>query len=50
MKWFGLGLLLFAALVALIAGFGFHNAGFCIGGIVFAIIGLIVFLTTKNED
>jgi hypothetical protein len=44
MRWFGIGLALAGVVVAFIAGFSFQNVPFLIGGIVFMVIGLIVFL------
>jgi hypothetical protein len=43
MRWFGIGLMLAGAVAALIAWFGFQNVPFLIGGIVFLIIGVIIF-------
>ena len=44
MRWFGIGLALAGVVVALIAGFSFGNVPFIIGGIVFMVIGMIVFI------
>ena len=44
MRWFGIGLALAGVDVALIAGFNFQNVPFAIGGIVFMVIGMIVFM------
>jgi len=43
MRWFGIGLALAGVVGALIAGFSFHNVPFTIGGIVFMVIGMIIF-------
>ena len=44
MRWFGIGLALAGVVVALIALFSFQNVPFLIGGIVFVVIGMIVFI------
>ena len=44
MRWLGIGLALGGVVVALIAGFSYHNIPSLIGGIIFAVIGMIVFL------
>ena len=43
MRWFGIGLALVGVVGALVAGFSFQNVPFLIGGIVVAVIGMIVF-------
>jgi hypothetical protein len=43
MRWFGIGLTLAGVVAALVAWFSFQNVPFLIGGIVFMIIGLLVF-------
>lgn len=44
MRWFGIVLALAGVVGALIAWFSFKNVPFLIGGIVFMVIGLIVFI------
>jgi hypothetical protein len=44
MRWFGIGLMLVGVVAALVAGFSFHNVPFIIGGVVFTVIGLIIFM------
>ena len=44
MRWFGIGLALVGVVGALVAGFSFHNVPFTIGGVVFMVIGLVVFI------
>ena len=44
MRWFGIGLALSGVVVALVAWFSFQNVPFLIGGIVFMVIGLIIFI------
>lgn len=44
MRWFGIGLMLVGVVAALVAGFSFQNVPFIIGGIVFMVIGLIIFI------
>jgi hypothetical protein len=44
MKTLGVLLLIIGALAGLIAWFGYHNVGFAVGGAVFFVIGLIVYL------
>jgi peptidoglycan/LPS O-acetylase OafA/YrhL len=44
MRWFGIGLALIGVVGALIAWFSFENIPFTIGGGVFVLIGLIVFI------
>ena len=44
MRWFGIFLALAGVVAALIAGFTFKNVPFVIGGIVFMVIGMIVFI------
>lgn len=44
MRWFGIGLMLLGVVAALVAGFSFQNVPFIIGGVVFMIIGLIIFI------
>jgi hypothetical protein len=43
MRWFGIGLALAGVVDALVAGFSFQNVPFLIGGIVFTVIGMIIF-------
>ena len=43
MRWFGIGMASAGVVDALIAGFSFHNLPFTIGGIVFTVIGMIIF-------
>jgi hypothetical protein len=43
MRWFGIGLTLAGVVAALVAWFSFQNVPFLIGGIVFFIIGIIIF-------
>jgi hypothetical protein len=43
MRWFGIGLALAGVVAALIAWFGFQNVPFLIGGVVFMIMGIIIF-------
>ena len=43
MRWFGIFLTLTGVVVALVAGFSFGNVPFVIGGVVFALIGLMLF-------
>jgi hypothetical protein len=50
MRWFGIGLALVGVVGALVAWFAFKNVPFLIGGVVFMIIGLIVFINgTRTE-
>jgi len=44
MRWFGIGLMLAGVVAALVAAFSFHNVPFTIGSIIFAIIGVFVFI------
>jgi hypothetical protein len=44
MRWFGIGLALIGVVGALVAWFSFQNVAFTIGGSVFVLIGLIVFI------
>ncbi len=46
MRWLGIGLALAGVVVALVAAFSFEsiNVPFLIGGILFAAIGMIVFI------
>jgi hypothetical protein len=44
MKTLGVILMIAGALTGLIAWFGYHNMGFGVGGAVFFVIGLIVYL------
>jgi Mn2+/Fe2+ NRAMP family transporter len=44
MRWFGIGLALAGVVAALIAWFSFQNIPFLIGGIIFVVIGLIIFM------
>ena len=43
MRWFGIGLALAGVVAALWAWFGFHHLPVLIGGIVFVVIGFIIF-------
>ena len=43
MRWFGIGLTLAGVIAALAGWFGFHSTPVLIGGILFVIIGMIVF-------
>jgi hypothetical protein len=43
MRWFGIFLALAGVVAALVGWFSFHSVGFLIGGLIFAIIGMIVF-------
>ena len=44
MRWFGIGLALIGVVGALIAWFSFDNVPFTIGGAVFMVIGMIIFI------
>ena len=44
MRWFGIGLALIGVVGALLAWFSFENVPFLIGGIVFMVIGIIIFI------
>jgi len=44
MRWAGIALALIGVVAALVAWFSFQNVPFLIGGIVFAVIGIIVFI------
>jgi hypothetical protein len=44
MRWFGIGLALAGVVAALLAWFGFHHVPVLIGGIVFVVIGFIIFM------
>jgi hypothetical protein len=44
MRWFGIGLTLVGVVAALVAGFSFQNIPFIIGGVIFAVIGLVIFI------
>jgi len=44
MRWSGIALALVGIVVALVAWFSFENVPFLIGGIIFAVIGMIVFI------
>jgi hypothetical protein len=44
MRWFGIGLTLAAVVVALVGWFSFQSVPFLIGGIVFMVIGIIIFI------
>ena len=44
MRWFGIGLALAGVVAAIIAWFSFQNVPFLIGGIVFMVIGMIIFI------
>lgn len=46
---FGIGLAIVGILDALIAGFGFRNIPFTIGGIVFAILGVIIIVASGKS-
>lgn len=50
MRWFGIGLALLGVVVALVAWFSFQNIPFLIGGGVFMIIGLIVFINGTRVE
>ena len=43
MRWFGIVLAMAGVVAALIAGFSFRNVPFVIGGIVFVVLGMIIF-------
>ena len=44
MRWFGIGLMLVGVVAALVAWFSFQNVPFLIGGVVFMVIGIIIFI------
>ena len=44
MRWFGIGLALAGVVAALVAWFSFQNLPFLIGGIFFAVIGIVIFI------
>ena len=44
MRWFGIVLAMAGVVAALIAWFGFDNVPFLIGGVVFMVIGMIIFM------
>ena len=44
MRWFGIALMLAGVVAALVAGFSFRNVPFTIGGVIFAIIGIFIFI------
>jgi hypothetical protein len=44
MRWFGIALALAGVVAALIGWFSFQNVPFLIGGIVFMVIGIIIFI------
>jgi len=44
MRWTGIALALVGVAVAIGAWFGFENVPFLIGGSIFAVIGMIVFM------
>lgn len=44
MKWFGIGLAIAGVIIALSAGFGFGNVPVTIAGVVFLILGVVIFL------
>ena len=44
MRWFGIGLAIAGVVAALVAWFSFENVPFTIGGGVFVLIGLIIFI------
>jgi hypothetical protein len=44
MRWFGIGLAIAGVLAALVAWFGFKNVPVLIGGVVFVVIGMIIFM------
>ena len=50
MRWFGIGLALLGVVVALVAWFSFQNIPFLIGGGIFMIIGLIVFINGTRVE
>lgn len=44
MRWFGIASAMAGVVVALIAWFSFQNVPFLIGGIVFMVLGIIIFI------
>ena len=44
MRWFGIALAIAGVLAALIAWFAFENIAFLVGGVVFVVIGMIIFM------
>ena len=44
MRWFGIGLALVGVVGALIGWFSFKNVPVLIGGIIFMVIGMIIFI------
>jgi hypothetical protein len=44
MRWFGIATAMVGVVVSLIAWFSYQNVPFLIGGVVFTLIGLIVFI------
>ena len=44
MRWFGIGLALIGVVGALVGWFSFENLPVLIGGIVFMVIGIIIFI------
>ena len=44
MRWFGIALAIAGVVAALIAWFGFENVPVLIGGVVFVVIGMIIFM------
>ena len=44
MRWFGIVAALAGVVVSLIAWFSYQNIPFLIGGVVFMVIGLIIFI------
>ncbi len=49
MKRIGAGLLIAGAALALLGGFTFHNAPWTVTGVVFAVIGLILFIYAEKQ-
>ena len=44
MRWAGIALALVGVVVALVAWFSFQNVPFLIGGVVFMMIGIVIFI------
>jgi len=44
MRWFGIGLAIAGIIAALVGWFGFQNLPFLIGGGVFMLLGIIIFV------
>jgi membrane protein implicated in regulation of membrane protease activity len=49
MKWASLGLAIGGAIAALVAGFGYHNWPWTIGGIVFFALGIIILILYRDN-